>query len=69
MLKKLQAILLLVVGIPILSACGGSDRTESVPEAVAPAEMSPEGYASTEATSSQASGAPVSLMINFLPGL
>jgi hypothetical protein len=69
MLRELHAILLLVVGLAVLSACGSSDRTEPTPEAEAPAVMSSEGYASTEATSSQDSGAPVFLMIDVVPGL
>jgi len=69
MLKKPQAILFFIIGLQFLASCGTSDRTEPAPESATPPVMSSQGYASTEATSSQDSGAPVSWMFNFVAGL
>jgi hypothetical protein len=69
MLKKLQAILFFIIGLHVLSSCGSSGESAPPPESAAPAATPTQGLDSTEATSSQDSGAPVSWMINFVPGL
>ena len=69
MVKKLQAILFFLVGLHLLSACGSTGSSEPSAVSEAPTATSSQGIDSTDATSSQDSGAPVSWMINFVPGL